>query len=38
MPPEMRQYKKHQEFIKQAVCKAGDVVIFSEVRQPKGHF
>ena len=30
MPPEMRQYKKHQEFIKQAVCKAGDVVIFSE--------
>ena len=30
MPAEMRQYKKHQEFIKQAVCKAGDVVIFSE--------
>ena len=28
----MRQFKAHQEFVKQPATKAGDVVIFTEVR------
>jgi hypothetical protein len=30
MPAEMRRFEKHQEFIKQVTCEAGDCVIFSE--------
>jgi hypothetical protein len=29
-PPEMKRYEKHQDHVRQVVCKAGDVVIFTE--------
>lgn len=31
-PQSMRQFKAHQEFVKQPATKAGDVIIFTEVR------